>query len=70
LVQVSQPRFLIALVAGIAVSTLSIVFMSVEAEYPFLKSSQTGLPTDEENPEISKANASCMAVYWFEGIGT
>lgn len=69
LVRVSQPPFLIALVGGIAVSTLSILFMLVETEYPTIKSEFTGLLTDEANPDISKANVSCMAVYLLQGIG-
>jgi len=69
LVRVSQPKFLLTLVAGVVISTLSIFFMAVETEYPTIKSTSTGMLTNETNPDIDRVNASCMAVPWLQSLG-
>ena len=70
LVHVSQPPFLFMLAFGIIISTLSIPFMSVEADYPNVVSTLTGRLTDEPSAGIDRVNAACMAVPWLYSIGS
>ena len=70
LVRVSQPQFLIALTFGVSISIVSILFMSIETEYPTIKSKYTGLLTNTTNSEIDKVNAACMAVPWLHSLGS
>ena len=70
LVRISQPPCLLALIAGVSLSSLSIVFMSVETEYPNIKSPYTGQLTDESNGDIGTVNAACMAAPWLYCIGS
>ena len=64
LVHVSQPPFLFMLAFGIIISTLSIPFMAVQADYPTVVSTLTGHLTDDPSAGIDRVNFACMAVPW------
>merc|ERR1712190_413399 len=65
----SQPIFLVLVSVGCMILILSIIPLLVEGEYRYQQHPITGQLTNEPNHEIWKADAACMAVPWFFGVG-
>jgi simple sugar transport system substrate-binding protein len=68
-VKVSQPHLLGMVILGCFMSSLSIMFMGVQTGYRQDQDSATGEPTDRENTDISRVDASCMTWPWLYGLG-
>ena len=68
-VKVSQPLFLMLLLVGCFVSSLSLIFMGVEAEYRFEQDTATGEPIPSRPLDLRYTDASCMIGPWFYGVG-
>lgn len=69
-VKISQPFFMYLMLMGVLMSSLTILFLGrAETEYRQLQDSATGELTEEDNPDVRMADAACMAVPWFYGLG-
>ncbi|CAB9517448.1 affinity cAMP-specific and IBMX-insensitive 3',5'-cyclic phosphodiesterase [Seminavis robusta] len=62
IVKASQPAVLGLILVGCAISTLSMIFMGFQTTYRQLDDGQ-------ENPEVARVDAACMAVPWLYGVG-
>jgi len=69
-VRMSQPIFLVVVAVGCTVLSLSIIPLSVEADYRYQQDPYTGeLLLSKPNNEIVGADIACMAAPWLFGIG-
>jgi simple sugar transport system substrate-binding protein len=67
-VKVSQPLFLMIVLGGTFLSSLSIIFLGFETTYRF-EQDEAGGALLVSNPDIRRVDAACMAVPWFYGLG-
>lgn len=64
IIRASQPIFLGLIIFGALVSSMTILAMGVETGYRYSVEDPS-----EQNPDIERADAACMAVWWLYGIG-
>ncbi|CAB9525747.1 ABC transporter substrate-binding protein [Seminavis robusta] len=69
IVRASQPMFLGLLVLGTIISILTILPLSVETGYRYVKDPFTGELTDEPNPDVHLVDVACMISPWLYGLG-
>ncbi|GAX18434.1 gamma-aminobutyric acid type B receptor [Fistulifera solaris] len=67
-VKVSQPLFLMIVLGGTFLSSLSIIFLGFETAYRY-EQDEAGGALLVPNPDIQRVDAACMAVPWFYGLG-
>jgi len=69
-VKMSQPIFLIVVAVGCTIVSLSIIPLSIEAEYRYEQDLHTGaVLVSSPNHEIFGSDVACMAAPWLFGIG-
>jgi len=68
-VKKSHPIFLLLLLLGCSLMTLSILPTLVQAEYRYEQDAFTGEQTTVPNKNVARADAACMAFPWCFNIG-